>query len=427
MSNIAHLNELEKDLLQSFQKAALGTRCSTRHFFSPDFEKGFGAVQWCEAMPLGERGWVVLSKQVNPQNLKAVEQIVLKKDLGFYDAIYELAAFEKNCIGAGMPEALSGSDFTLPKTSNHYRDIAIENGLIFNSDGLPHPTFNGQILGNESFDDTSYDIAMKAYEARPKDSLAQRTTFIYDKAIAGEAHLFSEIEGIEKAFKLLDLSASFGGYRQQHFGDYDDIAKGTWLSIIDRFKIDKATEALTQKHYKKHLGGLLDGINPKAQYYYSNFGYALSLAALEIAEKALADSVLRQDNGTAETLLQAMHLFHFYSLLQNACLKYSWSKDHKALFEEEFLSYKKFAAQKYCEITGNANMKEAEQYVEAECMNNYNKLADKPIADKRDEVKKYLESVITELKEIQAGTLKAVTDRTLQALPVPNGFQRPSF
>lgn len=428
MSSSAHLNDIEKDLLQSFQKAALGMRCSTQHFFSPDFDKGFGNVQWLEAMPLGTKGWVILSKQVNPQSLRSVEQFVLKQDLGFYDAIYEMAAFEKHCEGSGMPKAIAGADMILPKASAYYRDVAIKNGLIFNSEGLPHPTFNGQIVGNESFDDSSYEIALKAYADRPKDTLAQRTTFINYRPIDSETHLFHEIEGIEKAFNLLELAKEMGRYKRCDIGDdYRGIAKGTWLSLVDRFKIDKGTEALTQKHYKKHFAGFFDGVNPKAEYYYSNFAYALSLAAMDIAENALAKSVLRADSQTAETILQAMHLFHFYGLLQIAHLKYSWSKDHKALFEEEFKTYKDLAAKKYCDITGVSDIAKAEQYVEAECMNNYNKLVDKPIAGKTDEVKKYLKNVITELKEIQAGRLKAVASRRLQALPVPHGYQRPSF
>lgn len=152
-----YLNDLERQCLtRHFSKFAAPGRIASKTY-PDDIVKGLQVR--LEALSLTDGLWVVVKKEEGLADPSHVSQLVFAQNLTFFDAIHQLAQFETTREQSGVCPLD-------PVPANHYRKAAEAGGLVFDVNGMPHPTDLGLIVGNAVFPKDAYDKAEAVAAAR---------------------------------------------------------------------------------------------------------------------------------------------------------------------------------------------------------------------------------------------------------------------
>jgi Protein of unknown function (DUF1566) len=134
-------------------------------------------------------GWQVLRMTrifIGSADTPLIQQDILSKGqtLTFYDAVESLAKYEATQLSLGYVRREEAQAMFAPHT--YVRTFAEEEGIVFDVDGVPHPTRpDGRIPGNGFFPADAYEKARLASE-RNKTRLPQQPTTIGTPAIGDE-------------------------------------------------------------------------------------------------------------------------------------------------------------------------------------------------------------------------------------------------
>lgn len=197
-----YLNDLERRCIdRHFNAYAMSGRVATRAYPDPLCK---GAQEWLEAFSLDNGQWVLLKKEESIMEPDRIGQLILRRDMGLFDAVHEMAQFEADKAQSGI-EALQDT------RHRYFKDMAEAAGLAFDVNGLPHPTEGGQVMGDCFFPKAVYDRAEDAAAKRlqtaksPVPALmgqpALRTGPVYFEEAAQLAEL---VQQMERADKIMD-------------------------------------------------------------------------------------------------------------------------------------------------------------------------------------------------------------------------------
>lgn len=145
-----YLNDTERACLaREFTRLALAGRVAT-HAYPDQIMKG--TQGWLEAFSVRDGKWMVVKKEKSITEPGSVSQILIRRDVGFFDAIHALAQFEAEKAATGVAPLAQAPH-------RHYKTVAEGAGLVFDINRMPHPTMMGQILGDATFEQAVYDRA----------------------------------------------------------------------------------------------------------------------------------------------------------------------------------------------------------------------------------------------------------------------------
>lgn len=138
-----------------FQVAKFGTACISHAFLTVQDH-----VEWRAGFQGDDGRWTIkkmtempnISGAATPVGERVQKTTTLQSGLGFFDAIQSLAVYEQGQLALGLlPVDRDGPD--------HYQVFAQREGLIFDVDGLPHPTAQGAVVGDGAFTTHALDRA----------------------------------------------------------------------------------------------------------------------------------------------------------------------------------------------------------------------------------------------------------------------------
>ena len=114
-----------------------------------------------------EKRWQIFEFTVQETSISGKRQVTSKfvtSNLTLIKAVTNLAKFEKALIESG--ETLDGPA-PAAMGMDHYQAFAEREGIIFDEDGLPHPTLNGEIVTNGKFSPEAMQRA-RAFRCYPQ-------------------------------------------------------------------------------------------------------------------------------------------------------------------------------------------------------------------------------------------------------------------
>lgn len=136
-----------------FQTAKYGVSCASRAFLTVQDH-----VEWHAGHQNDDGRWSI-RKFTEMPNIKGgavpvgemvQKTVTVKAGLSFFDAIVALSVYERGQMELGvLPVDLDAP--TLRSEQRHYTDFAEREGIVFDTSGTPHPTVNGEVIGDGVF------------------------------------------------------------------------------------------------------------------------------------------------------------------------------------------------------------------------------------------------------------------------------------
>jgi hypothetical protein len=237
------VQKLRKTLSKKFEDARWGATCRTLSF------KRSGndvlGTEWLQASRMPDNTWsimrcqkkdVTLSQSTKQVHGAGISQSWLLDDEGypyndltFYDAIIKLSEYESTQADLGWE--LSDSPTEEDLGSEYYRNFALNEGLVFDSENTPQPTDGGRLLIPGTFLEDDYNKAKEF--AKSYDPL---------EIIKGTSEFNANI---------------FNDSAQTYFADIVYLQQvKTYLTMLDHYakelKDNPITEDLEHKDFKTH-------------------------------------------------------------------------------------------------------------------------------------------------------------------------------
>lgn len=155
-----------QSLKDAFRHAAFGTECWTQSYPNTAFPD---RTEWLEAhrSSVTGAGWVILRKNLDPNHFSGrpvVEQKESARGLTFFDAVEYLARYEASQLARGIVAIDLGEASALG--DRHFIAFAKREGIVFDTDFMPHPTDGGRIVTPGSFAEQDYGGAIAANDRK---------------------------------------------------------------------------------------------------------------------------------------------------------------------------------------------------------------------------------------------------------------------
>jgi hypothetical protein len=137
--------------LKQFEFARHGDKCRTLPFLNVA-----GDTEWFSGQQDPVTGQWAIRKNVELPNIvgqsagvgdASLKIKTLKDGLNFFDAINELSVYERGQLARGIIPAEDAASLG----ESHFTAFAEREGLVFDTDGVPHPTLNGEIVTDGTF------------------------------------------------------------------------------------------------------------------------------------------------------------------------------------------------------------------------------------------------------------------------------------
>lgn len=153
--------------LQLPSQSKHGVIMKTSAFHDPDTKQ----VSWCVANKTISGEWKILEfkTEVMPGDDPDVENIPYKSDkpLNYGEVVSILADYESIRKNSGMLESVA--DYITTKNIPAYRDVAHSDGIIFDKQGNPHPTIQGNVVTQGKFSTSEMMAVVDAVQNPPKE------------------------------------------------------------------------------------------------------------------------------------------------------------------------------------------------------------------------------------------------------------------
>ncbi len=151
-----HLNTA----LSQFASARHGKRCRTR-----SFTLIAGDIEWHSGQQDPLSGTWNIRKNVECENITgpaarvgepSIKTKTLHVNVSFYQAIEILSLYERGQLANGIIAMNEAEDIG----AEHYITFAEKEGIVFDTDGEPHPTLDGEIITDGTFTKAAVERAM---------------------------------------------------------------------------------------------------------------------------------------------------------------------------------------------------------------------------------------------------------------------------
>lgn len=151
--------------LAQFASARHGKRCQTRSFALIT-----GDTEWHSGQQDPLSGTWNIRKNIECENVSgaaarvgepSIKTKTLQVNISFYDAIEALSLYERGQLANGMIALNESEDIG----AEHYIAFAENEGIVFDTDGEPHPTLDGEIITDGTFTKAAVERA-KAYSKK---------------------------------------------------------------------------------------------------------------------------------------------------------------------------------------------------------------------------------------------------------------------
>lgn len=172
-------------LKEKFGKAVFAGECRTLTFPSGR-DDGSSVFFTAKAADAAFSRWIVQKAAQKPGTNGEAGPVAFKtvcENVGFFDAVERLARFETEHPALCGVEALDTKKDLGPL---HFEAVALAEGIVFDTDGLPHPTEEGRILTEGEFSPETLRLASQ---------IRSRTDFAADWQKAAVARMAAAATG----------------------------------------------------------------------------------------------------------------------------------------------------------------------------------------------------------------------------------------
>lgn len=161
-------------------RAKFGNLCSTRAFFTIQDH-----VEW-QTGHQGADGLWSLRKITEMPNMSGAAAAIgdmvqktntIKTGLGFFDAITALAVYEQGQLALNVLPADTDTK-NMRNALAHYTAFAEREGIVFDTSGTPHPTLNGEVMGDGIFTKAALERARAVQAAQSSFALQGGNDFL---------------------------------------------------------------------------------------------------------------------------------------------------------------------------------------------------------------------------------------------------------
>ncbi|MGZ9097655.1 MAG: hypothetical protein ACXW30_05100 [Micavibrio sp.] len=225
--------------LTQFEFARHGDKCRTLPFLNVT-----GDTEWFSGQQDPVTGQWAIRKNVELPNIAgqaadigeaSLKIKTLKDGLSFFDAISELSVYERSQLARGVIAAEDAASLG----ESHFTAFAEREGIVFDTDGAPHPTLNGEIVTDGTFTKAAVERA-SSYSRKHSPYFTQGGNDILSKLIA------PTIKADSVFTEALKKSADFSRL-QLLINDVEDMATLIKCLFEKKLFVDQKTNALEEK------------------------------------------------------------------------------------------------------------------------------------------------------------------------------------
>lgn len=386
MSYDAHLNDVEKSLLENFNAVASAARCRTNRYVS-DPER-LCTVEWLEAVNILGHGWVIIHKQMNGDDIEHIEQHIQAKDVSFFEAIYIMSMYEAGKSNLAHPSIEFTNAAFKFIDSEHYISIAEKSGIVFDAQGRPHPTIDGQIVGDATFPNEAY-VSAHTNNVAMKTSAHSLFENILGKQIATQPHYFNETNQLQAFLKTVEDCKHMFQRRTNGGTSFDE-----WTEIAKEFSIEKSFAKACFKHTMRNY----DNEKVGQKVFYSSFALGLLELSEQKLQNALSENILENTEDTALQVSMAIKALSFGVVMQQAISLHNAYNGKSKEWHAQVAQ--KLATKLYAEMTGVAQevaKRSVEKFIMAQAIELEQGAYAHP-QDFENKSKRWLENMIKHMK-----------------------------